>query len=88
MTIDFAEVVDAADVGMGDLARDANFIAEAVERLRIIGGLRREEFQRDCLAQHQIVGAIHLPHAALPEFRDNAISSGEESAGQESAVGG
>ena len=65
LPVDLADVVDAADVGMRDLARDAHLGVEALEPRRDPRArLAREELQRDRLAELQVVGAVDLAHAA------------------------
>ena len=41
--VHFADVVNAADVGMRDLARDAHFVVEASERV-LVGGMAGRNF--------------------------------------------
>ena len=48
--------------------------------------LSGQELQRHRLAELQIVGAIDLAHPALSDARDDAIASGEQSAGLEASV--
>src|SRR6516225_10688131 len=45
----FADVVDAADVGMRDLARNTDFTMEALQQALVAGGLFGQEFQCDGL---------------------------------------
>ena len=46
-----ADVVDAADVAVRHLARDAHFVVELGEPLRVLGDGRRQELQRDASAR-------------------------------------
>ena len=46
-----ADVVDAADVAVRHLARDAHLVVELGEPLRILGNGRRQELQRDGLPE-------------------------------------
>jgi hypothetical protein len=71
MAVDFADVVHAADVRMGDLARRADFVVELREADGIVLEAVWQELQGDRLAEPQIVGAVHLAHAALAEHRDD-----------------
>ena len=41
LAVDLAQIVNAADVGMRHLARDADFVAEAIKRLRVVRGFDR-----------------------------------------------
>jgi hypothetical protein len=67
------DVVHAADVRMRELPRDADFGEEALTAYRVRRQRRRQEFQRDGLAELQIVGAIDLAHPAAAEQADDAI---------------
>jgi hypothetical protein len=81
LAVRFREIVDAADVGMGDLTRDANFVVKSSNRAWIPAHRRRQEFQGDRLSELQVVGAIDLAHAAAAEETDDAIALGENRAG-------
>ena len=85
LAVHFAEIVNAADVGMRDLARDADFIVEARQRGWIARGHFGQELERDLLAQREIVRAIHFAHAAAAEQRDDAVAIGQQRTGQEAA---
>ncbi len=62
--VDLVDVVHAAHVGVRDLARHADFGMELCQPRRIAVDVGRQELQRDRLTELQIVGAIHLAHAA------------------------
>ena len=81
--VEFADVVNPADVGMGDLARDANLVAEALERARVPGGSLRKKLQRDRLAEFEVGGAIDFAHAAPAEQGDDAIALEQQRARRE-----
>ena len=80
---DLADVVDAADVGVRDLARHAHLAVEALQQTRVRGRFRRQEFQRHRLAQHQIGGAIDLAHAAAAQQADDAVAAAQQGPGDE-----
>ena len=84
-TIRFADIVNPADVGVRNLARDAHLGVEAREHLLVLGGGLRQELERHGLAQLEIVGPVHFAHAALAEESDDAVALGEDRAGRESA---
>ncbi len=84
--VDFIDVVDAADVGMRDLARHPDFGVELRQARRILVDVRREELQRDRLTELQVVGAVDLAHAAATEAFDDPVASAEEGARLEAAV--
>ena len=86
--IDHPDIVDAADVGVGDHARDADFSVEAFKDTRVLGGLGRQEFKGDGLSEGEVGGPIDFAHAAAAEKSDDAIAAGEESARDEAALVG
>ena len=63
LAVGLADVVDAAHVRVGDLARETHFGPESRARA-FIGPKRREEFQRDWLSELEVVRTIDLAHAA------------------------
>ena len=85
LAVDFAEIVNAADVGMRNLARDADFVAEARQSGFIAGHACGQKFERDRLLQRQVVGAVDLAHSAFAEQRDDAIALREQSPGRKPA---
>ena len=58
---------------------------EPLARRLVALELGRQELQRDRLPQLQVVGAVHLAHAAAAHARDDAIAAGQERAGDERA---
>ena len=78
LAVDLADVVDAADVGMRDLARDAHLGVEALEAVLLRSESPRQELQRDRLAELQVVGAVDLAHAAAAEQADDPVALGED----------
>ena len=78
-TLDHTEIVDAADIGMRHLARDANFIAEPHQR-RLADMRRRQKLQRDGLVEDQVEGFINLAHTAVSEQPENPVPPGEHGA--------
>src|SRR4030095_6887294 len=94
ISVCLADVVDAADVGVCELTREAHFVAQPgtrplieSHRLRVVSGFRwtPEKLQRDWLPKLQIVGAVHVPHPAATEPRDDAEATREERPGSEPA---
>ena len=84
--VDLADVVDAADVRMRHLPRHPDFGVQLRQARRIAVDVGRQELQRDRLPELQVVGAIHLAHAAAAEPADDAVAAAEERAGREAAV--
>ena len=85
-SLDLADVVDAADVGVGDAAREAHLGVEALEPGRLGRELRRQELQGDGLAELEVVGAVDLAHAAAADEADDAVALAEDRAGREAAA--
>ena len=83
--VDFPDVVNAADVGMGHLARDPDLVAEPRQCALVFGNGLGEELQRDRLAEFEIGGAVHLAHAALAQQRDDTVPFEQQRAGREAA---
>ena len=86
VAVGLADVVDAADVRVRDLPRRAHFVVELREPRRVVRERRRQELQRDRLAELQVVGPIDLAHAAAAEQADDAVAAVEQRAGREAAV--
>ena len=87
LAFDLAEIVNAADVGMRNLARDANFVAEARQSGFIAGDALGQKLERDWLLERQVVGAVDLAHSAFAEQRDDAIALREQRSGRKPAFG-
>jgi len=81
-----AEIVEAADVLVRHLARDAQLVVELREPRRIGGGALGQELQRDRLIEREVVGAVDLAHAAAPQQADDAEAAGEHHARGKSAA--
>src|SRR5262249_22217797 len=81
-----AEIVDAADIGMGYLACDADLAAEPLERRLVVRDRLGQEFERHLLVERQIVGAVTLAHASLTEHGDDAVAPAEQLARSEAAL--
>ena len=66
---------------MRHLPGDAHFVAEAVERLRVVRRGLGQKLERDRLVERQVVGAINFAHAALSEQGDDAVAAAQQNAG-------
>ena len=80
-----ADVVDAADIGMRDLAGDADFAVKALQQVLVLRGFLGQELQRHGLAQREVGGAIDFAHAAAAQQSDDAVASAQQRAGEEAA---
>ena len=78
-----ADVVGAADVAVGDGARDADLVVELREARRVVHQFIGKQLERDRLSELEILGAVDLAHAAAAERGDDAEAAGEEGAGGE-----
>ncbi len=67
LSVGFRNVVNAAYVGMRNLASDPDLVMEPFELRSVVRERRRKELERDGLPQLKIVGAIDLSHPALAE---------------------
>ena len=79
----FAEVVEADDVLVRHLPRDAQLVVKLGQTRCVARDGLGQELQRHRLIERQILGAIDLAHAAAAEHRDEAISAGNDRAGCE-----
>ncbi len=56
-------------------------------RASLAGDALGQELQRDRLIEREVVGAVHLAHAAAAEQRDQTIAAGDDGAGCEAMDG-
>ena len=80
------DVMNPADVGMGDLAGDTNLGSKALQPLFVFGKFLRQKFESHGLLQGEIVGVVHLAHATLAGTFDDAIPAGEDVTRVEAAM--
>src|SRR5258706_7050106 len=83
-----ANVVDAAYVGVRDLARDANLGVKSGQCLRVGRSFFWQEFEGYRLAEAQVRGAINFAHSSGAQQTDNAIAAAQQRAWKESALFG
>ena len=86
LAIRFADVVHATNAGVRNLARNAHFAVEPVERYFVVRYGFGQKLQRYRLAQFEIIGAIDLAHAALSEDADDAVTLGQKHARRKPAL--
>ena len=67
--------MDVRDVGVVQRSEDLRFTLEPAESFRISRQRGRQYFDRDLPFQARVGRAIHLPHTAGPESRDNLVRS-------------
>ena len=83
LPVDFAGVVNPADVGVGDLARGPHLVEEALETLGLRVESWRQELEGDRLPELEVVGPVDFPHAPPPQQADDAVAAGEHDARKE-----
>ena len=79
--VDLAEVVNADDVLVGDLAREEQFLLEAsldiLRRGRVPGHFRPDHLEGDRDFQFLVIGLIDSAHAADAELTQDVIARAE-----------
>ncbi len=83
LAADFADVVDAAHVRMGDLPREPDFLMEARQPVGAMRDILRQELERDGLSKLQVFSSIDFAHAAAAQQSDDAVAAGQHGAGNE-----
>src|SRR5205814_1643410 len=71
------EVINAADVMMGDAARQAQLIAESLHKSGIIGQRRFQDLKRQHLARFPIARFIYDPHASATQLVKKVIAQAQ-----------
>jgi hypothetical protein len=74
LAVNFANVVNAADVAMRDLPRHSHFPVKASQRRAVARERFRQKLERDRLAQLEIIGAVDFAHSAATNQSDDAIA--------------
>ncbi len=83
-----ADVEDAADVGVGDPARQVDLTLEALDRAGLAGVLRVDGLESQPLAQLEVLGLVDLAHAAAGDEADDPVAPADELARRENRGGG
>src|SRR6185436_6401152 len=78
-----AILVDGADVGVTNLARQFYLGLEAAQQVGCLVGRGPQYLDGHSLVEFTIVGSIHDPHAASAEALLDLVPVGEEGAGSE-----
>ena len=74
------QIMNPADVLMGDLAGQGDLVLEAIHQLRIFQQLGADGLEGDEMVQFQIPGLPDLSHAPLSEAVQQAVPGAEETA--------
>ena len=69
------ETVDARDVRVIQRREQFRFTLETRQALVVAGELFGKDFDRDVAIELRIAGAVHLPHAACADGRDDLIDA-------------
>ena len=75
-----AQVINADDVLVGDLAGQDQLLLEAREDLGIAGQFGADDLHRQQAVQLAVPGLVDRPHAAFPEHLENLITVGQQAA--------
>ncbi len=81
LPIHLADVVNAAHVRMGHLARNANFVIEAGNGAVVAGCGFRKKLERYGLAQREVGGAIDFAHSAPAQESGDTVAPGDYNSG-------
>jgi hypothetical protein len=73
-----ADVIDAADMWVGDAAGEPNLVGQPLEAVVPTGHRLRHQLQRNGLAQPQVVSTIYLAHRAAAQQTHDAVSRGKD----------
>ena len=76
------DAVDRADVRMVQRGEDLRFAAEARETIGIVDETVRKDLQRDVATEFGVARAIHVPHAAGSERRNDFMRPEAGAGGQ------
>jgi hypothetical protein len=87
MLLPLDDIVEAANVRVGDLTAEANFLVKTLENLRRSGQLGANELESHRLSKSQIVGPVDLTHSATSEKRHDAVPLGKHGAGRKAGGG-
>ncbi len=73
----FANFVNGADVGMVERGGSTGLTAKALQRLRVLGHIVRQEFERDKTPKRGVLGLVHHAHSATAQlFYDAVVRDG------------
>jgi hypothetical protein len=86
LAVYLTDVVNAAHIGMRDLAGIANFSMKAGKSRGIVLQGSGKQLESDNVAEFEILGAVNLAHAAAPQQSHDSIAFNENRSRRESAV--
>ena len=82
-----AVLVDAADVAVAHLAREADLGPEAALHVGVVAHVGAQHLDRDRLLELVVAGLVHHAHAALAERRQDLEAAGDERAADQGLRG-
>ena len=65
LAINFANVVDTADIWMAELPCETDFGMEEFQTLRVGCEIFRKKLQRDGMTKLQVIGPVHFTHSTF-----------------------
>ncbi len=83
LTLDFADIVNAAHVGVRHVTRVPHLGVKPFEQARRLRESSRQELERHRLSEPQVIGPEDLAHSATTEQSDDAIAPVEDLSGGE-----
>ena len=86
LSVDLADVVHPADVGVADLPRQPNLVVEEFQSLGILGEVLRKKLQRHRVAELEVVRPVNFAHPPLADQRDDTVTLGDLRPRQKSTV--
>jgi hypothetical protein len=86
MPLDLVDVIDAADIRVGDVPRHPYFRVELGQTGGIAIDVRRQELEGDRLPELEVVGAEDLTHPAAAEPADRPVAAAEDGARREPSM--
>ena len=86
LAVDFADVVHAADIWMGDLAGKPDFRMKVIQSLWILGEVLGQELKGNGMSKLEVVCLVDLAHTASTCKRDNTIAVGNLCSRQKPSV--
>jgi len=84
--VGLSDVMDATDVGVCDLERQARFGEETLELPGVALDVARQELQGNWLTELEVVSPVHLAHATSAQQTDHAVAARQNVPGQEATA--
>jgi hypothetical protein len=72
-TLEFADVINSADVGVIERRRGAGFAAKALDGLGVLRNIVGKKFQGHVAAQARVLGFINDAHTSAAQFFHHVV---------------